>query len=184
MSSLAKPMPKLGIIVAVVAFVVDQLTKFIMVEKVMRPVGVTETPFFTDKIIEILPFFQLRMAWNTGISFSMFNSGEATTTALLLAVQVIVTCVVIWWLRQLDRLFLQVACGLIIGGAVGNIVDRIMFGAVADFLDFYWGTWHFPTFNVADSCISVGAGLWLLDAVLARPQADAIKGDPTKDPAP
>jgi signal peptidase II len=171
------------IIVGVVVVIADQVSKYIMVEKVMRPEGVTQTPFFTDKIIEVLPFFQLRMAWNTGISFSMFNSGEAMTTALLLAVQVIVTCLVIWWLRQLDRPWLQVACGLIIGGAVGNIVDRALFGAVADFLDFYWGTWHFPTFNVADCCISVGAGLWLLDAVLDRPQAAATE-DQTKDSAP
>jgi len=62
----------------------------------------------------------------------------------------------------------------VIGGALGNIIDRAMFGAVADFLDFYVGDWHFPTFNVADSCISVGAVMWLLDAVLARPH-DAPK---------
>ena len=182
-STAAKSVPMLGIIVAVMALIVDQLSKYIMVEKVMRPEGVMETPFFTDKIIEILPFFQLRMAWNTGISFSMFSSGESTCH-ILLAVQITVTCVIIWYLRQLDRPLLLVAGGLIIGGAVGNIVDRAMFCAVADFLDFYWGTWHFPTFNVADSCISVGAGLWLLDAVLARPQAHDIKDDPTKDSAP
>jgi len=179
-----KPMPKLGIIVAVAALIADQVTKYIMVEKVMRPEGVIVTPFYTDKIIELLPFFQLRMAWNTGMSFSLFNSGEATTVALLLAVQIAVTCMVIWWMRQLDTPLLQVACGLIVGGAAGNIVDRAMFGAVADFLDFYWGTWHFPTFNVADTCISVGAGLWLLDAVLARPQAADTTADPKKDPAP
>jgi signal peptidase II len=180
----SKPMPRLGLIVAVAALIADQVTKYIMVEKVMRPEGVIVTPFYTDKIIELLPFFQLRMAWNTGMSFSLFNSGEATTVALLLAVQIAVTCMVIWWMRQLDTPLLQVACGLIVGGAAGNIVDRALFGAVADFLDFYWGTWHFPTFNVADTCISVGAGLWLLDAVLARPQAADTTADPTKDPAP
>lgn len=192
-------MPKLGIAVAAIVLIADQLTKCIMVERVMRPEGVTETPFFTDKLIEVLPFFQLRMAWNAGISFSMFNSGEALTTALLIVVQLGITLALLWWLRTLDRPWLQMACGLVIGGALGNILDRLMFGAVADFLDFYWGSWHFPTFNVADSSISIGAGLWLLDAVLARPQDDdpthtdqtlADKThtdktvDQTKDPAP
>jgi len=178
-SATSKPMPTLGIVIAVVSLALDQLSKFIVVEKVMRPEGVIETPFYTDKLIEVFSFFQLRMAWNTGISFSLFNGVDANVTA---AVQIIVTCVVIWWLRQMDQPYLQAACGLIIGGAVGNIVDRLMFGAVADFLDFYWGTWHFPTFTVADCCMHVGAGMWLLDAVLARPQATATK-DSTKDSA-
>jgi len=162
-------MPKLGVLVAVAGLVVDQVTKYIMVERVMRPEGVAETPYFTDRVIELLPVFSLRLSWNAGISFSLFNSGAAMTTALLLAVQVGVTLLLLWWMRQNDRPWLQVASGLIIGGALGNIVDRALYGAVADFLDFFWGSWHFPTFNVADTCISVGATLWLLDAVLARP---------------
>lgn len=162
-------LPKLGVIVATAALIADRLSKYVMVERVMRPEGEIRTPYFTDRVIEVLPFLQLRLSWNAGISFSMFDSGEGITTILLLAVQVSVTCVLIWWLRQLDRPWLQVASGLIIGGALGNILDRALFGAVADFLDFYWGAWHFPTFNVADSCISVGAALWLLDAVLVHP---------------
>jgi signal peptidase II len=162
-------MPALGIVTATVGLVLDQVSKYIMVEQVMRPQGVTETPYFTDRVIDVLPFFALRMSWNAGISFSLFSSGEGTTTAILLAVQMTVTAVLLWWLRGLDKPLPQFATGLIIGGALGNIVDRIQFHAVADFLDFYWQSWHFPTFNVADICISVGAGLWLLDAILARP---------------
>ena len=172
--------PSLGIAIAAIVLIADQLTKYIMVERLMRPEGVTETPYFTDRVIEVLPFFQLRMAWNAGISFSMFNSGEAMTTALLIAVQLGITLALLWWLHKLDRPWLQIACGLVIGGALGNILDRLMFGAVADFLDFYWGSWHFPTFNVADSCISVGAGMVLLDALVSRPH----HMDHTKDPAP
>ena len=167
-------MPVLGVAVAAVAVVVDQVSKFVIVEHVMRPEGVLGTPYLTSKLIPLIPFFQLRLSWNAGISFSMFNSGDSTTTAILLAVQIAVSLVLIWWLRSLDSRWLQVACGLVIGGALGNIIDRAMFGAVADFLDFYVGEWHFPTFNVADSCISVGAAMWLLDAVLARPH-DAPK---------
>ena len=167
-------MPVLGVAVAAVAVVVDQVSKYVIVEHVMRPEGVVGTPYLTSKLIPLIPFFQLRLSWNPGISFSMFNSGESTTTAILLTVQIAVSLVLIWWLRSLDSRWLQVACGLVIGGALGNVIDRALFGAVADFLDFYVGEWHFPTFNVADSCISVGATMWLLDAVLARPH-DAAK---------
>jgi signal peptidase II len=173
-------MPLLGVAVAVVALVADQLSKYVIVEQVMRPEGVIGTPYLTSKIIPLIPFFQLRMSWNEGISFSMFNSGESHTVAILLVVQIAVSLVLIWWLRSLESRWLQVACGLVIGGALGNVIDRAMFGAVADFLDFYVGDWHFPTFNMADSCISIGAGMWLLDAVLARPH-DAAQ---IKDPAP
>jgi len=173
-------MPTAGIAVAVVSLILDQLTKYIMVERVLRPKGVTETPYFTDRVIEVLPFFNLRLSWNMGISFSMFNSGETTTWALLLAVQIIITIGLLFWLRTLDRPLLHIASGLIIGGALGNIIDRALYGGVADFLDFYWQSWHFPTFNVADTCISVGAGLWLLDAALDRPQHAATT--PPKDP--
>jgi signal peptidase II len=167
-------MPMLGVTVAASAVVIDQATKYVVVEHILRPDGIVGTPYLTDKLVPLIPFFQLRMAWNPGISFSMFNSGEALTVAILLMVQIAITLVLIWWLRSLEGRWLQVACGLVIGGALGNIIDRAMFGAVADFLDFYVGDWHFPTFNVADSCISVGAVMWLLDAVLARPH-DAPK---------
>jgi signal peptidase II len=176
-------MPRLGIVVAAASVVADQLSKYIMVERVMRPEGVTATPYFTDSVIDVLPIFNLRLSWNAGISFSLFSSGEATTTALLLVVQVGITLLLLWWLRQFNRPWMQVACGLIIGGALGNIVDRALYGAVADFLDFHWGVWHFPTFNVADTCISVGAGLWLLDAAFSRPH-DADQTDQPKDSAP
>ena len=135
--------------------------------------GIAAFHYFTDKLIEILPFFQLRLSWNAGMSFSMFNSGEGLTAAALLAGRIIVTGLLIWWLRKIDRPLLQAACGLIIGGALGNIIDSLVYGAVTDFLDFYWGAWHFPTFNVADSCITIGAALWLLDAVLAPPEVHA-----------
>ena len=114
---------RLGLSVAAVVLVVDQLSKFVLLEWVMRPEGVTETPFFTDKIVEVLPFFNFRMAWNTGISFSMFDGG-GSRTYILLALQLAITTGLIWWLRTLQGRLIQVATGLIIGGAVGNIIDR------------------------------------------------------------
>jgi signal peptidase II len=153
--------------VAALAF--DRITKYVMIEQVMRPPGVTETPFFTDKIIDLIPVFSFRMAWNTGISFSLFNSGEALTVNILLAVQIVITLFLAWTIFTAKNAWVQVATGLIVGGAIGNIYDRAMYGAVADFLDFHVGEWHFPTFNVADSCISIGVFLWLLDAMGLTP---------------
>ena len=175
-------MPTFALIVASIGLLADQISKYVVVEKILRPEGVSETPFLTARVIDLLPFLSIRLSWNAGISFSMFNSGETLTWALLLAVQIGVTIVLLFWLRHMDRFWLQLGSGLIIGGALGNTVDRALYGAVVDFLDFYWGTWHFPTFNVADSCISVGAALWLLDAAFARPQH--TPATPPQDPVP
>lgn len=162
---------RLGLTVALIVLILDQLSKYILLG-VFRPEGVSETPFFTDRIIELLPFFNFRMAWNTGISFSMFDGG-GTTTYILLVMQSAITIALIWWLRTFQGRLVQAATGLIIGGAVGNIIDRARWGAVADFFDFHVAGWHFATFNVADSCITIGAALWLLDLVLNRQQHEA-----------
>lgn len=158
---------RIGLAVAAAVLIIDQVSKFVLLEWVMRPSGVTETPFFTDKIVEVLPFFNFRMAWNTGISFSMFDGG-GWRTYVLLALQLSITAGLVWWLRTLQGRLTLVATGLIIGGAIGNIIDRIRWGAVADFFDFHVAGWHFATFNVADSCITIGVILLLLDAVLHR----------------
>jgi signal peptidase II len=107
---------RLGLIVAGVVLILDQVSKYLLLG-MFRPEGVTETPFFTDKIIELLPFFNFRMAWNTGISFSMFDGG-GPTTYILLALQSAMTLALIWWLRTMQGGLVLVATGLIIGGAV------------------------------------------------------------------
>ena len=168
-----RPLPIIGLVAAVVAFAADRLSKYVMVAQVMDP---------PDKVITVLPVFDLRLAWNPGISFSLFNSGETATVIALALVQLAVTAVLTWYLWRIETRWMQLAAGLIIGGAVGNILDRALFGAVADFLDFHWGEWHFPTFNIADSCISVGVFLWLLDAAL-RPSHHSTPAT-TSTPAP
>jgi len=95
----------LGLSVAAVVLILDQISKFILLD-VMRPEGVVNTPFFSDKIIEVLPFFNFRMAWNTGISFSMFDGG-GSTTYILLAVQSAITVALVWWLRTLKGGLIQ-----------------------------------------------------------------------------
>jgi signal peptidase II len=159
---------RFGLIIAVITFVIDQVTKHYIVDHLFRSEGVTQTPYFTRELVEILPFFQLRLIWNAGISFSLFNSGEATTIAILVVFQLAIVGVLLWWLRQAETRMIGVGIGFIVGGALGNIVDRINYGAVVDFLDFHLVGYHFPTFNVADSCITIGVVFWLLDAFLTR----------------
>jgi signal peptidase II len=115
-------------------------------------------------------FFNLVLTYNRGMSFGLFNTGAgggAGPGALLfsLAAAMIVAGLV-YWLSRVTSPLLAIAIGLIIGGAVGNVVDRIRLGAVVDFLDFHVGPWHWPAFNVADSAICVGVAAMLLDGLL------------------
>ncbi len=162
-----------GLTIAALICIADQASKIWMVERVFRPDGVTETPFFTPRLIEVLPFFNLRLAWNPGISFSMFSSGEPLTVALLVTMQLCIVGLMLWWLRQADTRWMKVGIGFIVGGALGNIIDRLHYGMVVDFLDFFAAGYHFPTFNVADSAITIGVGFWLLDAYVTRNQDEA-----------
>ena len=85
-----------GLAAAVGGLLADQISKYIIVEKVMRPEGVTETPFYASRVIEVLPVFDLRLSWNAGISFSLFNSGTDLAVATLLSVQILITLLLLW----------------------------------------------------------------------------------------
>ncbi len=144
-----------GLIVSAAVLALDQLTKWWIVFTVMRP----------PRIIEVTPFFNLVMGWNYGISFGFLNSVPALAQWLLPMVAVVITAALGVWLYRTDRLRPALSLGLIIGGAIGNLVDRLRFGAVADFLDFHaWG-YHWPAFNAADSAITVGAVVLILDSL-------------------
>ncbi|MDP3854734.1 signal peptidase II [Phenylobacterium sp.] len=113
--------------------------------------------------------FSLTMVWNRGVSFGLFRADQELTRWLLAAFAVIVSCVLAWWARQAPRATLALGFGLVIGGALGNVIDRIRFGAVADFLDFQ-RLGFFPwVFNVADSAITVGVVFLLLDSLRKEP---------------
>lgn len=122
----------------------------------------------TDAVVRIIPgFFHLRYAENPGIAFSLFNSGTPTMRLTLLGIAVCAAVGVslyLWWTPS-DRRLLRVTLTCLLGGILGNAIDRVVHGAVVDFLDVHWGTWHFPTFNVADSCITIGAFLLALDTL-------------------
>jgi signal peptidase II len=109
-------------------------------------------------------FFNVVRAHNTGAAFSFLAQAGGWQRWLFTGIGVLAVVVIVWLLRSHagQRLF-SFALALILGGAVGNVIDRVMYGYVVDFLDFHWAGMHFPAFNVADSAITVGAALLILD---------------------
>lgn len=140
---------RLGVVTAFAVLALDQFSKWLVLDVARVP----------EHMIEVTPFFNLVMVWNTGVSFGMFagmHEHQALALTLLTSLIALGLCIWLWRAREL---FMAFALGLIIGGAVGNIIDRVRFGAVADFLDFHAFGWHWPAFNVADAAIVVGVAL-------------------------
>ena len=123
--------------------------------------------------VRLTPFFNLVLTFNRGMSFGLFNArGTDGLDALVFSlVAAAIILGLVWWLRRVASPFLAAAIGLIIGGAIGNVIDRIRLGAVVDFLDFHVGLWHWPAFNLADSAICIGVAAMLLDGLLLRREA-------------
>ena len=117
----------------------------------------------------------LVLTCNAGVSFGLFNrTGLNSLIFSLFAALIIVVLLV--WLARVRASFLALAIGLIIGGAIGNVVDRLRFGAVIDFLYFHAGPWYWPAFNLADSAICLGVAAMLLDGMLLRRAPSQAKG--------
>ena len=144
-----------GLGVALIIVVLDQLTKALVLGT-----------FETGQALAVTPFFNLVLVWNRGVSFGMFGSGGAFAPWLLSGLALAVVIGLVAWLRRTDQWLTALGLGLVIGGALGNVIDRIRFGAVVDFLDFHAAGWHWPAFNVADASIVVGAALLLADGLL------------------
>ena len=149
---------------AIAVFVIDQIIKIWVVQFLnLKTVGT---------ILVAPPFLTLRMAWNEGINFGLFaGAGDMMRWVLIALALAISAWIVIWMRRDRPGRWVQISAGLVIGGAIGNIVDRVIYGAVADFLNMSCCGFENPwSFNVADIAIFVGAfGLILL------------AGDPPKD---
>jgi signal peptidase II len=154
-----------GAAAAVVAL--DRLTKWVVETRVS----------FADTRTVIPGFFDIVRAQNSGVAFGMFNEStfEWRTTVLVLvsAAAVVVVSAIIWKARQLDLPSLW-GFALILGGAAGNLYDRILSGRVTDFLDFYIRDYHWPAFNVADSALVVGCGLLLVGMLHPQRQAPHV----------
>ncbi|WGF87111.1 signal peptidase II [Marinivivus vitaminiproducens] len=142
-------MVRRGLLVAALVLALDLATKTMVLAWLREPVA-------------LAPFANLVVVWNEGVSFGML--GDAGPLVLI-GLAGVITALLVVWLSRTSELFLASALGLVIGGAVGNVIDRLRFGAVLDFLDLHVAGYHWPAFNVADSAICIGAGLLLLDGL-------------------
>lgn len=151
---------RLSLGIAAAVFVFDQLSKWVVLAQVMDP----------PRVIPVLPGFNLVLVFNRGVSFGLFGGDSAWWPYVLSALAVAVSVALALWARHAGNRLLAAALGAIIGGALGNVIDRLRFGAVVDFLDLYLpGTAlpHWPAFNIADSAIVVGVALVALDGLFA-----------------
>ncbi|WP_119679155.1 signal peptidase II [Indioceanicola profundi] len=160
----------IGFGIAVIAMLLDQVSKWWILDVMLPCLSGPSGPWCQVQAppIEVTGFFNLVMAWNRGVSFGMFAHEADLMPYVLIAVALAITAFLVVWLRRTDRVFQAVCIGLVIGGALGNVIDRLRFGAVADFLDVHVAGWHWPAFNVADSCIVVGVLLLVADGLFDR----------------
>ena len=142
--------------IAALIAILDQFTKVLILGS-----------FQHGEHLPITSFFNLVRVHNLGAAFSFLSDAGGWQRWLFTGIGVVATLFMTWMLRAHagQRLFCS-AISLILGGAVGNVIDRLIHGHVVDFLDFYWGRWHFPAFNLADSAITLGAALLILDELL------------------
>jgi signal peptidase II len=150
-----------GAILAALVFVVDQATKALVV----GPLGIRQL----GDARELLPFFDLRFVPNVGVSLGLLPAGSDTMRWALVALTAAIATGVAWWMMREKARGDVLALGLVLGGAAGNILDRIRFGYVVDFADLHFGEWRpFLVFNVADAAITIGVVILLLRALIVR----------------
>jgi signal peptidase II len=116
--------------------------------------------------VPVLPFLNFTLVYNKGAAFGFLSTASGWQNLFFIGVALVATAVILYLLRRTDARdrWMAAALMLILGGAIGNLVDRLVYGHVVDFIDVYYGTWHWPAFNVADSAITIGATLIVLDA--------------------
>lgn len=182
MNSLKKQMIFLGAAFAVI--LADQLSKWAVTEHIIRPLhngmplGFMEwlanaPPRLDYAQTALCPVFNIVMVWNKGVSFGILNHNSDYGPLLLIALSLCVTLVFLIWLFRTTSTAQLAGIALVIGGALGNVIDRIRFGAVIDFLDLHVADTHWPAFNVADSCIVVGISLLVVYSVFFEERSHA-----------
>jgi len=138
----------------------DQLSKWWVFTQVMQP----------PRIVPVTSFFNLTLTWNKGVTFGLLNQNTFQLMRyLLVAVAAVILFLLGRWLWRTSSTLVAVGLGAVMGGAIGNVIDRVRFGAVMDFLDFYYRDYHWYAFNIADAAIVTGVGLLVLDN-LVRPR--------------
>ena len=148
---------------AALVVVVDQITKYW-----------AETALRYAEPVELLSWFNLTLLYNRGAAFSFLAGAGGWQRFLVLGIGVVAVTVIVLWLRRLraHETLTAVGLALILGGAIGNLIDRAVYGHVVDFIDWHYGGWHWPAFNIADAGITVGAVLVVLSG-FRKHEADA-----------
>ncbi|WP_211824582.1 signal peptidase II [Kistimonas asteriae] len=151
---------------SVVVIVLDQLSKYYF-----------NNHFSLYEQVPVTPFFSFTLAYNTGAAFSFLSDASGWQRWFFVSIALIVSVVLVIWMKRLrsDEKLQAVALALILGGALGNVWDRIALGHVVDFLLFYYDRYYFPAFNLADSAITLGAGLLILDMFIHPQPTDTDK---------
>lgn len=146
-----------GLGIAASVIVVDQISKFAVMSVLAPYQG-----------LPVTPFLNLVLVLNTGITFGFFASDDSFTRWTLIALALIISFILLRWLASAEGKCVRAALGMIIGGALGNVIDRLVYKAVVDFLDFHLYAWHWPAFNIADSAITIGVALFVLSSLMER----------------
>ncbi len=139
--------------------VADQITKYL-----------AESLLSYHQPVPVLPFLNWTLVYNPGAAFSFLSDAGGWQRWFFLSLALAVSALLIHWLRQTPRHqhWIAVPYALILAGALGNVIDRVVHGHVIDFIDVHWRGWHFPTFNIADSAISIGAAMLITGLLLRK----------------
>lgn len=147
-----------GVYLAAFVALLDQGSKWWIVNEVMQP----------PRLVPVTPFLNFTLHLNKGVTFGMFNHGHPYMPYVFVGVAVVILLLLLRWLIRTTSGPVAVALGLVMGGAIGNIVDRVNYGGVVDFLDFHAFGYHWYAFNVADAAIVCGVGILLLENLVRR----------------
>ncbi|MHB8536017.1 MAG: signal peptidase II [Sulfuricaulis sp.] len=142
--------------IAAVVFVCDQLTKYVAADNLLRYGDAKLTPFLSFVLVH-----------NTGAAFGILSNAGGWQNIFFIALALAACVIILWVIRRLESKDLLLVLGLmlILGGAAGNLIDRLIHGYVIDFIDIHYGSWHWPAFNIADSAITIGAVILAADAL-------------------
>ncbi|MGE0754726.1 MAG: signal peptidase II [Alphaproteobacteria bacterium] len=155
----------MGLAVAILTIMADVVSKWYMLEVL---------DLLHRPPIEVTGYFNLVAVWNPGVSFGMFAGYNQPM--ILSAMSVVIVIILAVWLTRCDSRVLAIGLGLVIGGAIGNVADRLRFGKVFDFLDFHVSGWHWPAFNIADSAIFIGVVLLCIHSMFLEHKKESKEG--------
>lgn len=150
--------------VSMMIIILDQITK-----------QIAEQSLQLYERIAVIPFFNITLAYNEGAAFSFLSDAGGWQRWFFTILTIIISTVLFIWLKKTENKLEAIAISMILGGAIGNLIDRVLFGHVIDFLDVYYQQYHYPAFNVADMAISGGVALLILATFLAKPASEAKK---------